>query len=49
MTAIGEQSDRFGWSQVVAGQNLDVTRPRLSDLYCGTLIKFSLDALCRSW
>ncbi|WP_397517566.1 MULTISPECIES: XRE family transcriptional regulator [Rhodococcus] len=36
--------DRFGWSQVVAAQNLGVTQ-RLSDLYRGKLSKFSLDAL----
>lgn len=45
MTAIRGQIDRFGWSQVVAAQNLGITQPRLSDLYRGKLSKFSLDAL----
>lgn len=45
MTAIRGQIDCFGWSQVVAAQNLGVTQPRLSDLYRGKLSKFSLDVL----
>lgn len=45
MTAIREQSDRFGWPQAVTADNLGVTQPRISDLYRGKLSKFSLDAL----
>lgn len=45
MTAIRGQIDRLGWSQTIAAEKLGVTQPRLSDLYRGTLSKFSLDTL----
>ncbi|ANE05575.1 helix-turn-helix domain-containing protein [Corynebacterium crudilactis] len=42
---INEHLDEFGWSQKVAGEKLDLTQPRVSDLVNGKISKFSLDAL----
>jgi predicted XRE-type DNA-binding protein len=43
--ALIEQVKSWDVSQDVAAARLGITRPRLSDLMCGKLGKFSLDAL----
>jgi predicted XRE-type DNA-binding protein len=43
--ALIEQVKSWNVSQDVAAARLGITRPRLSDLMCGKLGKFSLDAL----
>lgn len=43
--AIGSRIAEFGWSQTTAARNLGITQPRVSDLICGKVSKFSLDAL----
>ncbi|MCU7943576.1 MAG: XRE family transcriptional regulator [Candidatus Thiodiazotropha sp. (ex Cardiolucina cf. quadrata)] len=34
-----------GWTQKEAAEHLGITQPRVSDLFRGKLLKFSLDAL----
>jgi predicted XRE-type DNA-binding protein len=43
--AVGNRLAEFGWSQTTATRNLGITRPRVSDLVCGKISKFSLDTL----
>lgn len=43
--AVGSRIAEFGWSQTTAARNLGITQPRVSDLICGKISKFSLDTL----
>jgi predicted XRE-type DNA-binding protein len=43
--AVGSRLTEFGWSQTTAARNLGITQPRVSDLICGKISKFSLDTL----
>jgi predicted XRE-type DNA-binding protein len=43
--AVGTRLAGFGWSQTTAARNLGITQPRVSDLICGKVSKFSLDTL----
>lgn len=45
MSRINDRLDESGWSQTTAAENLDLTQPRVSDLFTGKISKFSLDAL----
>jgi predicted XRE-type DNA-binding protein len=45
MIAVQEAVASWGLTQAQAAQRLDVTQPRLNDLLCGRISKFSLDAL----
>jgi predicted XRE-type DNA-binding protein len=45
MLGIRERVRFWGSTQEVAAARLGLTRPRLSDLLCGKIDKFSLDAL----
>lgn len=45
MSRINDRLDEFGWSQKTTAENLDLTQPRVSDLFTGKISKFSLDAL----
>jgi predicted XRE-type DNA-binding protein len=43
--AVEGRLTEFGWSQTTAARNLGITQPRVSDLICGKISKFSLDTL----
>lgn len=45
MSQINDRFAEFGWSQKTTARNLDLTQPRVSDLFTGKISKFSLDAL----
>ena len=45
LLGLHERVRSWSVSQEVAARRLGITRPRLSDLVCGKLGKFSLDAL----
>lgn len=45
MSRINDRLEEFGWSQNTTADNLDITQPRVSDLFTGKISKFSLDAL----
>lgn len=45
MMAITEKIDEFGWSQSRAASLLGVTQPRISDLYCGKIDRFTAESL----
>lgn len=45
LSRINDRLDEFGWSQKTTAGNLDLTQPRVSDLFTGKISKFSLDAL----
>ncbi len=46
MVQIREIVKENGWSQTEAAKRCGVTQPRMSDLYCGRLHRFSIDAMC---
>ena len=46
MAQIREIVKENGWSQTEAAKQCGVTQPRMSDLYCGRLHRFSIDAMC---
>jgi predicted XRE-type DNA-binding protein len=45
MTALRKFLEKEGLTQAQAARRLKVTQPRISDLYCGKVSRFSLDAL----
>lgn len=45
MSRIHDRLNEFGWSQKTTATNLDLTQPRVSDLFTEKISKFSLDAL----
>ena len=45
MTALRKFLEKQGLTQAQAAKRLKVTQPRISDLTCGKIIRFSLDAL----
>ena len=45
MDKISEVIEEHGWTQVEAASHCGVTQPRVNDLVCGRISRFSLDAL----
>ena len=45
MTALRKFIEQEGWTQAEAANRLKVSQPRVSDLTCGKISRFSLDAL----
>ncbi len=45
MTALRKFIEKEGWTQADAAKRLRVSQPRISDLACGKISRFSLDTL----
>ena len=45
MTALRKFIEKQNWTQAEAAKRLKVTQPRISDLTCGKISRFSIDSL----